>query len=273
MVVTVRAGHAWAWPEADVRCARGPVAVGADLSPATLLSAYREGMFVFPSRSERRLEYLDENYGADLRAGRIAVLGDSRPGFALPWFDPDPRPVIRPGDVHLGRTFRRTLLRSGWTTTVNLAVERVLAQCGPDRGNESWLTADLVVSFSELAAQGHAYSFEVWESDELVGAIFGIRIGGVLSGETGFSKRSGTAKAAMIDAVTRVADGGGLLLDTQVPSEHTKALGAVQIPRAEFRACLAARPDSPVTIPTERRTVADLVARYYPPPMGRVDEQ
>lgn len=265
MHVTARAAHSWAWPEPDSRCARGPVAVGADLSPATLLSAYREGMFVFPSGSARRLEHLEANYGADLRAGRIAVLGDSWPGFSLPWFDPDPRSVLRPRDVHLGRTFRRTLLRSDWTTTVNLAVERVLAQCGPDRGKESWLSADLVVTFSKLAAQGYGYSFEVWESDELVGAIFGVRIGGVLSGETGFSKRTGASKAAIIDAVTRVADGGGLLLDTQVPSEHTKALGAVQIPRAEFRACLVARQDGSVPIPTERRTVADLVARYHAP--------
>lgn len=244
------------------------MAVGADLSPETLLSAYREGIFVFPSRSERRLAYLEENYGIDLRAGHITVLGESWPGFSLPWFDPDPRSVIRPGDVHLGRTFRSTLLRSGWTTTVNLAVERVLALCGPDRGKESWLSADLVVSFSKLASEGHAYSFEVWESDELVGGIFGVRIGGVLSGETGFSKRSGAAKAAIIDAVTRVADGGGLLLDTQVPSDHTQALGAVQIPRADFRACLAACPDDAVTIPTERRAVADLVTCYHAPAQG-----
>jgi leucyl/phenylalanyl-tRNA--protein transferase len=238
------------------------VAVGADLSPATLVSAYREGMFVFPSGEGRRLEFLEANYGADLRAGRIAVLGGSWPGFSLPWFDPDPRPVLRPRDVHLGRTFRRTLLRSGWTTTVNLAVERVLVRCGPGRGKESWLSAELAASYSELAGQGHAYSFEVWESDELVGGIFGILSGGVLSGETGFSERSGASKAAMIDAVTRVADGGGLLLDTQVPSDHTKALGAVEIPRAEFRTCLAACPDGSVTIPAERRTVADMVARY-----------
>lgn len=256
---------AWAWPEPDTRNVRGPVAVGADLDPATLLSAYREGMFVFPSRSNRRLEYLEENYGADLRAGRIAVLGDSWPGFSLPWFDPDPRAVLRPGEVHLGRTFRRTLLRSAWTTTVNLAVERVLALCGPDRGTTSWLSADLVATFSELAAQGHGYSFEVWESGELVGGIFGVQIGGVLSGETGFSKRSGAAKAAIVDAVTRVADGGGLLLDAQVQSDHTTALGAVQMPRAEYRACLAACRDDAATIPSERRSVADLVARYRLP--------
>lgn len=263
--MTASSAHSWAWPEPDARCVRGPVAVGADLSPATLLSAYREGMFVFPSGDGRRLAHLEANYGADLRSGRIAVLGDSWPGFSLPWFDPDPRPVLRPRDVHVGRTFRRTLLRSGWTTTVNRAVERVLVQCGPDREKESWLTADLVVTFSKLAEQGYAYSFEVWESDELVGGIFGIRIGGVLSGETGFTKRSGASKAAIVDAVTRVADGGGLLLDTQVPSEHTKSLGAVQIPRAEFRACLVARQDGSVTIPTERRAVADLVARYRAP--------
>lgn len=257
--------QSWAWPEPDIRSVRGPVAVGADLTPETLLSAYREGMFAFPSGDGRRLERLEATYGADLRAGRIAVLGNSWPGFSLPWFDPDPRSVLRPCDVHLGRTFRRTLLRSGWTTTVNLAVDRVLAHCGPERGKESWLTTDLVVTFSKLAEQGHAYSFEVWESEELVGAIFGVQCGGVLSGETGFSKRSGASKAAIVDAVTRVADGGGLLLDTQVPSGHTKAVGAVEIPRAEFRACLAAYPDGSVVIPTKRRTVADLVARYHAP--------
>ena len=267
MLVTTEAARSWVWPEPDARCVRGPVAVGADLSAATLLSAYREGMFVYPS-GERRLEYLEANYGDDLRAGRIAVLGDSWPGFSLPWFDPDPRSVLRPGDVHLGRTFRRTLQRSGWTTTVNLATERVLARCGPERGKDSWLTAELTGIFGELAAQGHGYTFEVWEADELVGAIFGVLIGGVLSGETGFSARSGASKAAIIDAVMRVTDGGGLLLDTQVPSEHTKALGAVQIPRAEFRACLAADPGGPVTIPAERCTVADLVARYQAPGLG-----
>jgi leucyl/phenylalanyl-tRNA---protein transferase len=260
--------QAWDWPPPAARRDRGPSAVGADLHPETLLSAYRHGFYVFPPANDRWLRYLEEHYGDDLRSGRIAVLGDAPAGFETCWFDPDPRPVLRPHGVHIGRSLRRTLRHSGWTTTVDLAVERVLVRCGPARGKESWLTEELVAAYVELARLGHAHSFEVWDGAELIGGTFGILVGGVLSAETAFTDRTGGGKAAILDAVTRLADGGGILLDTQMTSEHTKALGAAPIPRTEYHALLATGQDGSVTMPDERRSIEDLLARYVAPDPG-----
>jgi leucyl/phenylalanyl-tRNA--protein transferase len=53
-----------------------------------------------------------------------------------------------------------------------------------------------------------------------------------------FSLERDASKVALVHLVQRLRAGGFTLLDTQFITDHLASLGAVEISRAEYRACL-----------------------------------
>jgi leucyl/phenylalanyl-tRNA--protein transferase len=81
---------------------------------------------------------------------------------------------------------------------------------------------------------GFAHSAEVWKDGELVGGLYGVRIGKIFFGESMFSKQSNASKYAFIKFVEHLKNDGVELVDCQVYTEHLESLGAKMIARAEF---------------------------------------
>lgn len=211
--------------------ADGVVGVGADLDVATLVGAYRRGVFPWPHE-----------------------------GLPLLWFSPDPRAVIAPDRFHVSRSLRRTLRRTGWCTTVDRDPAAVIAACG-ERAEGTWITPEMRDAYLELAALGWVRSLEVWDGDALVGGVYGVQVGGVLTGESMFSRRDDASKVALLDLVTRFAAAGGTLLDVQLPTPHLHSLGAVAVPRAAFLALLAREAERDVRMAAGSAPVSRLTAR------------
>jgi leucyl/phenylalanyl-tRNA--protein transferase len=220
----------WAMPPASSADDNDIVGVGADLAPSTMVAAYRRGIFPWPH--------------------------DDLP---LPWFSPDPRAVIPCGEVHVSRSLRRTLRRSGWTTTVDLASSEVLAGCRDRPGEGTWITDELAAAYVRLFGLGWAHTVEVWDGDDLVGGILGLLLGGIFTGESMFHRRSDASKVALLDLVTRLGAAGGVALDAQLMTDHLASLGASPWPRDRFIATLRAVRDDDVRLPVGRRPVARLV--------------
>ena len=86
---------------------------------------------------------------------------------------------------------------------------------------------------------GHAQSLEVWEDDTLTGGVFGLTLGAAFFGESMFSRRTDASKIALAYLVDRLNVAGFTLFDTQFLTPHLASLGAVEIPRAAYRAQLA----------------------------------
>ena len=221
---------AWMLPDPRDADADGVVGVGADLSPATLVDAYRRGMFPWP-----------------------------HPGVALPWFSPDPRGVLPLDGMRVSRSLRRRLRTSGWTTTVDVAFGSVVAACGERRGRAgTWITATMARAYLRLHDLGWAHSLEVWSGADLVGGIYGVQLGGVFTGESMFYRRSDASKVALLDLATRFAAADGRLLDIQLTTDHLSSLGARDVPRDRFLDELADVRDLDVRMTTDRREVARL---------------
>jgi leucyl/phenylalanyl-tRNA--protein transferase len=81
---------------------------------------------------------------------------------------------------------------------------------------------------------GYAHSAEVWADGELVGGLYGIRMGKVFFGESMFSKMSNASKYAFISYVEQLKTEGVQLIDCQVHTSHLESLGAEMIPRKTF---------------------------------------
>ena len=217
----------WRFPDPATAGEDGLVGIGADLEPATLVDAYRQGIFPWP-----------------------------HPGAPLPWFSPDPRGVIPLDGVRCARSLRARLRRSGWETTVDRAFAAVLSGCA-DRGG-TWITPPMLAAYQRLHDLGHAHSLEVWAGGELVGGLYGIGVGGVFTGESMFHLATDASKVALVDLAARLTEAGGALIDVQMVTPHLASLGARDQARAEFLDLLARVRDEPVRLPGDRLPVARL---------------
>ncbi|XVV05155.1 leucyl/phenylalanyl-tRNA--protein transferase [Actinosynnema sp. CA-248983] len=232
--------------------AEGPVAFRDDLSPQTLLAAYRHGLYPFPADTE------EQKIVNEFAYGEVPALGEDP--YAVAWCSPDPRPVIFADRLRVQRSLRQQLRNKvEWTTTVNTCFEQVVQHCRAGR-EPRWLTDRLVRGLVALHGAGHAHSVEVWEGDELVGGTFGVRIGGVFSADSQFTKRSGAAKVAVACLVRRVAESGGVAVDVQHDGDHAKLIGAVPVPRAEYLALLRDHGSAVGEMPTRTLPARSLAA-------------
>jgi len=184
----------------------GVIGVGADLEASTLVAAYRTGVFPWPH-------------------------GDG----PLPWFSPDPRAVIDPRRPRVSRSLRRRLRTCGWTTTMDRDLPAVIDACAERSAEEgTWITAAMRTAYVRLGQLGWARSLEVWDGERLVGGLYGVQVGGVLTGESMFHREADASKVALVDLCARFAAAGGGLLDVQLPTPHLRSLGAVTVARRDF---------------------------------------
>ncbi len=186
----------------------GLVAVGGDLDPRRLLQAYRSGVFPW--------------------------YDDSVP---ICWWSPDPRAIFELDGFHCSRRLRRTIRSGKFEVTFDQAFARVMMGCA-NREEGTWITQDMLGAYCKLHLLGHAHSVEVWEGDELVGGLYGVSIGGMFAGESMFSRRSDASKVALAATFDRLNERGFILFDTQVANDHTRGLGAIDIPRSVYLARL-----------------------------------
>ncbi|MFK4100134.1 leucyl/phenylalanyl-tRNA--protein transferase [Streptomyces sp. NPDC019531] len=258
------------WEALDVSDAApdGPVAFSADLSPASLLAAYRAGVYPFPASDEYTRALNEVVFADQVQEGRIPLVGvdageEAADPYAVSWWSPDPRPVLPVSAPHLGRSLARRLRnRLQWSTSLDRRFERVVRECRADRV-PLWLTDELIASLVRLHDLGHAHSVEVWEDGDLVGGVFGLQVGSVFSMDSMFFHRPGASKVAVTDLAARFAEAGGVLLDAQRDSPHVRDLGGILVPREQYVRHLCHTTSDSLPIPT-----ATLPARRLAKPTG-----
>lgn len=241
------------WEALDVQEAApdGPVAFSADISPACLLAAYHAGVYPFPASNEYTRTLNEVLFADQVQEGHIRLVGDeSADPYAVSWWSPDPRPVLPVSAPHLSRSLARRLRnRLQWSTTLDRQFERVVRDCRSDR-TPLWLTEELISSLMTLHDLGHAHSAEVWEDGELIGGVFGLRLGSVFSMDSMFFHRPGASRVAVADLAMRFAQAGGVLLDAQRDSPHVRSLGGVPMPREQYMRQLRRTAPDALPMPT-----------------------
>jgi leucyl/phenylalanyl-tRNA---protein transferase len=81
---------------------------------------------------------------------------------------------------------------------------------------------------------GHGHSVECWQNGELVGGLYGIRLGAAFFGESMFSRATDASKVALVHLVARLNFGGFTLLDAQFMNPHLERLGAKPVKKAAY---------------------------------------
>ncbi|MCE8521959.1 leucyl/phenylalanyl-tRNA--protein transferase [Ruegeria pomeroyi] len=149
------------------------------------------------------------------------------------WVDPMRRGVFPLDSFHLSRSLARRMRRGDYQVSIDRDFAGVVDGCA-DRA-ETWINPEIRASYLALHRLGHAHSLEIWDGTQLIGGVYGVVLGAAFFGESMFSRRTDASKIALAHLVDRLRQTGFILFDTQFLTAHLASLGAVEIPRAEYR--------------------------------------
>jgi leucyl/phenylalanyl-tRNA--protein transferase len=156
----------------------------------------------------------------------------------ISWYSPDPRGVMPLDTFHVPSRLERTMRRSALQVRIDTAFAQVMRACaeaereGEDGG--TWISDEIIASYSALHTQGYAHSVEVHDGDRLVGGLYGVALGGAFFGESMFHTATDASKIALVALIDRLRDRGFTLLDTQWVTPHLQQFGAIEIPRPDY---------------------------------------
>ena len=209
--------RAYPFPDPSAADRRGLLAYGGDLEPERLLAAYAQG--VFP--------WYDED--------------------PILWYSPDPRMVLLPGALHVGRSLRKRIQARPFVLTLDVAFGEVIRACAtaPRPGQDgTWIGRDMIEAYERLHALGFAHSAEAWERDatgglRLVGGLYGVSLGRAYFGESMFSLAADASKIAFVALVRQLERWNLDFVDCQVRTEHLVRFGASEWRRSDFLAALS----------------------------------
>ncbi|MDH3342100.1 MAG: leucyl/phenylalanyl-tRNA--protein transferase [Gammaproteobacteria bacterium] len=181
----------------------GLLAVGGNLNPKTILQAYSQGIFPW---------YSDE---------------------PILWWSPNPRCVLYPSKLKISRSLKKTLNKKNYQVKIDTAFRKVMQACAAPRKDDAgtWINDDMLNAYCKLHELGYAHSIECWRDNELVGGLYGIKIGYMFFGESMFSRQADASKVALEYLCNTIKP---KLIDVQVYSEHMASLGAETIDRERF---------------------------------------
>lgn len=190
---------------------QGLLAYGGDLSPERLIAAYAQG--VFP--------WYDED--------------------PILWFSPDPRMVLVPGELHVGRSLAKRMRAAPYRISMDEAFPEVIRACRetPRPGQEgTWITPEMVDAYCRLHELGFAHSVEAWleeaGGERLVGGLYGVSLGRAFFGESMFARAPDASKIAFATFVPQLARWGFAFVDCQMTTDHLARFGAVEWTRTDF---------------------------------------
>ena len=196
------------FPPVEEASYEGILAIGGDLSVKRLLLAYENGIFPWYNENEPIL-----------------------------WWSPSERMVVNPNDYKVSKSLRNIINRNIFEVTINKDFEAVIKNCQKIERKEqdgTWISNEVIKSYTKLHQLGKAMSFEVWQNGELVGGLYGVDLGHVFCGESMFSKVSNASKVAFVKLIDYLKQNNYKLLDCQVHNDHLEKLGAFEISRESF---------------------------------------
>ena len=186
----------------------GLVAIGGNLSPESLINAYSKGVFPW---------YNDDEI--------------------IQWWSPEPRCVLYPTHINISKSMRSVLRSPFFQFKVNENFEAIIESCSSTKRIDqdgTWIHDEMKKAYTDLHSLGIAMSAETYFKGELVGGLYGLKMGNVFFGESMFSKISNASKYALIKFAEYLHESGVGIIDCQLETPHLISLGAQLITREKF---------------------------------------
>ena len=173
-------------------------------------------------------------------AAGIFPMAESAEDNALYWVEPEERGIFPLDGLHISHSLRKRVRQRRFDIRIDTAFPRVISACAekkPDR-RTTWINQRIKSLYGQLFKMGCCHSVECWLDEELVGGLYGVRIGAAFFGESMFSDATDASKVALVHLVARLRAGGFQLLDAQFTTPHLETLGARTVSRADYHVLL-----------------------------------
>lgn len=202
--------ESYVFPSPHLADEDGLLAIGGDLSPYRLIEAYKKGIFPW---------YNDP---------------------PILWWSPHPRFVLFPEKLKISKSMKQVFKKGEFIFKTNTAFQEVIHSCRIAERKEdgTWISDEIEEAYVNLHNMGYALSAEAWENEEIVGGLYGIKMGKVFFGESMFTRVSNASKFAFISLVQQLQNEGIKLIDCQIHTPHLESLGAEMISGESFQKLL-----------------------------------
>jgi len=198
------------FPPAQNATEEGIVALGGDLNPNRVMTAYRNGIFPW---------YNEED------------------GDPILWWSPNPRFILDLNELHIPKSLKKIIKKNLFEIKYNTQFTQVMIECAnsyrPDQEG-TWIGPEMIEAYSQIHSQGFAHSFEAYYDGDLVGGGYGVSLGDIFCGESMFAKKSDASKVAFIALAQKLKHNGFRYIDSQINTDHLKRFGAKDITRDEY---------------------------------------
>ncbi len=148
------------------------------------------------------------------------------------WFKPEKRGIIPLDNFHVSKNLKRLYNKKHFELRINSDFEGTMRGCA-DR-EDTWISEDIIKSYTKLNELGYALSFEAWRDNKLVGGLYGVTLGKAFFGESMFHTETDASKIALMFLVEFLIENDFKLLDTQYINDHLKQFGAIEIEKDEY---------------------------------------
>ena len=190
----------------------GLIAVSEHIYPGQLARAYQQGIFPWYSENQPIL-----------------------------WWSPDPRMVLKPSEFKCSDSLRKIIRSFCQNAQSKIVVDddfgAVIRSCATSSRKDqdgTWITHEIINAYTELHEQGNAHSIAVIEDGLLTGGLYCVAFGGMVFGESMFSRKTNASKIALAALSAWCLQNGVSMIDCQQETAHLLSLGAAPISRQVF---------------------------------------
>lgn len=157
------------------------------------------------------------------------------------WWSPDPRMVLKPQEFKCSESLRKILRLFCQDEQSQLVVDQdfssVIRACAMSERKDqdgTWITHEIMDAYTALHEQGNAHSIAVVENGHTIGGLYCVAFGGMVFGESMFSRKTNASKIALAALSAWCLEIGVGMIDCQQETNHLHSLGARPIARHEF---------------------------------------
>lgn len=170
----------------------------------------------------------------------IFPMAESATDSALYWVEPEQRGIIPLNTFHVPKRLQRTIKSEIFDIRIDSDFQAVIDGCAaPAPGRrKTWINDRIRDLYTQLFELGYCHTVEAWIDDELVGGLYGVRLGRAFFGESMFHTERDASKVALVYLVARLKRGGFTLLDTQFVTDHLRTFGAHEVDRRQYHQLL-----------------------------------
>lgn len=171
----------------------------------------------------------------------IFPMAESADDPGMFWVEPERRGILPLDNFHIPRSLKKTLRREPFEVRFDTAFSAVVDACAESTDNrrKTWINDRIKVLYTDLYEMGYANSVECWQEDELVGGLYGVRLGQAFFGESMFSRVTDASKIALVHLVYEMRRSGFKLLDTQFTTAHLERFGVTEVSRETYQNLLS----------------------------------